>query len=50
LLVTIIAYDATTGNRVQERCAPPSDRVARDVLTVDLQYLRDVEAALCESG
>jgi hypothetical protein len=47
-VVTIVAYDASTGSRSEERCATTSDRVTVDVLTVDLQLLRDVEAALCQ--
>jgi hypothetical protein len=49
-IVVITAYDAATGARVQEQCTTTSDRVASGALTVDLQYLRDVEAALCQSG
>jgi hypothetical protein len=45
--VTIIAYDAITGSRTEERCTTTSDRVTVDVLMVDLQQLRDIEGALC---
>src|SRR5579864_884649 len=46
--VTIDAYDPITGSRTQERCMTTSDRITLDTLTVDMQLLRDVEAALCQ--
>jgi hypothetical protein len=48
VVVTVIAYDATTGSRTEERCTTTSDRVTVDVLTVDVQQLREVESALCQ--
>jgi hypothetical protein len=48
--LTIITWDTTTGAPVQELCLTSRDRGASDVLVVDVQHLRDVEAARCQSG
>jgi hypothetical protein len=48
--MTITGRDAVTGERIQMECAVRADRVATDVLLVDLQDSPDVVSELCRNS